>query len=257
MWHYSESGSGRPLVLLHGIGMSHAVWNAVVPHLRPTRRVIAFDTPGFGRTPPLPDGTPPTVQNLVDALERSLRELDINEPVDVAGNSLGGLMALEAARRGIARSVVAISPAGLWHTGDAPHVKYVFGALRFVATTFPELMKTIARRPLLRALAFAVPISNGSRRMPSDDALRVVEDLAASPGFEDTYRNTRSPFSGIDIAVPVTIAFGGRDWILTSGSRCRHALPARTRWIDPPGWGHVPMWVDPSGVSRVILEGTA
>ena len=122
VWHYNEAGSGRPLVLLHGIGMSHTAWSAVTPYLRSTRRVIAFDTAGFGSTP-LPAGTPPTVHNLVDGLDRSLLEIGIEVPVDIAGNSLGGAMALKAARRGIARSVVAISPAGLWKERGASHVK--------------------------------------------------------------------------------------------------------------------------------------
>ena len=72
MWHYTETGKGRPLVLLHGIGMSHAAWAAVTPYLSSTRRVIAFDTAGFGLTPPLPDGVLPTVSNLVDGLCESI-----------------------------------------------------------------------------------------------------------------------------------------------------------------------------------------
>jgi pimeloyl-ACP methyl ester carboxylesterase len=110
MWHYTETGSGRPLILLHGIGMSHTAWNAVTPFLRTARHVIAFDIAGFGCTPPLPRGTLPTIPNLVGHLERSIHEVGITVPVDIAGNSLDGTMALEAARRGIARSVVAISP---------------------------------------------------------------------------------------------------------------------------------------------------
>ena len=50
-WHYCDTGTGRPLVLLHGIGMSHAAWNPVTPYLRETRRVIAFDVAGFGLHP--------------------------------------------------------------------------------------------------------------------------------------------------------------------------------------------------------------
>jgi len=61
VWHSSETGAGRPLVLLHGIGMSHAAWNPVVPYLCLTRRVIAFDTAGFGLTPPLPATALPTI----------------------------------------------------------------------------------------------------------------------------------------------------------------------------------------------------
>jgi pimeloyl-ACP methyl ester carboxylesterase len=256
MWHYRETGSGRPLILLHGIGMSHAAWSAVTPYLCATRRVIAFDIAGFGLTPPLPKGTLPTVANLVEGLEGSLHEMGIDAPVDMAGNSLGGGMALEAARRGFARSVVAISPIGLWKAHPAPHVKYVFRTLRFMARNCPSLLRATMRRSLLRELALAVPISVGSRRMPVSDALRAVDDLATSAAFEDTFDSTHAPFSGRDIAVPVTVAFGDRDWILPRGSQRRTALPPQTRWIRKHGWGHVPMLVDPLGVSKLILEDT-
>ena len=178
-------------------------------------------------------------------------------PVDIAGNSLGGCMALEAARRGIARSVVAISPAGLWREHPPFHVKYVFDGVRFMARRFPRIVKAAARVPLLRELAFAVPLSVASRRMPASDAFRAVDDLATTSAFEETFENTRTPFSGRDIAVPVTVAFGDRDWILPKRSRDRSGLPEHTRWLDQQGWGHVPMWVDPIGVSQLILEATA
>jgi len=257
VWHYCETGAGRPLVLLHGIGMSHFVWSPVIPHLRSTRQVIAFDTAGFGLTPTLRNGRVPSVANLVDDLEGSLRGIGIKLPVDIAGNSLGGYMALEAARRGMARSVVAICPAGLWKDRPAAHVRYVFGAVRFLSTTFPGLSKAAVRVPLLREALFAVPVSVGSMRMSADDAVRVVDDLAISTAFEETFEATRFPFSGEDIDVPVTVAFGDRDYIVTKSSRWRHRLPAHTRWFNLHGWGHVPMWVDPIGVSEMILTGTS
>ncbi len=257
LWHYNEIGSGRPLILLHGIGMSHAAWNAVTPYLCSRRRVIAFDIAGFGSTPPLPRGIPPTIPNLVDGLEQSLRAMGVGAPVDIAGNSLGGYIALEAAKRGIARSVIAISPAGLWKGHGAPHVKYVFEGLRFMARTFPQLLKATVRKPLLRELALAVPLSIGSRRMPVGDALRAVDDLVRSPAFEATFENTLAPFSGGgSITVPVTVAFGNRDWILLKRWQRRSKLPAHTRWVEKQGWGHVPMWADPVGVSQLILEGS-
>lgn len=236
--------------------MSRAAWNAVTPYLSPTRRVIAFDIAGFGSTPPLPSGTVPTIGNLVDEVDRSIHELGIETPIDVAGNSLGGAMALEAARRGIARSVVAISPIGLWKRHPAPHVRHVFGGLRFAATRFPGLVKATVQCSLLRELALAVPLSVGSRRMPAGDAMRAVDDLVGSRAFEETFENTRSTFSGQEIAVPVTVAFGDRDWILPRGSQHRDGLPAHTKWVRKRGWGHVPMWVDPVGVSQLILNGT-
>jgi pimeloyl-ACP methyl ester carboxylesterase len=181
--------------------------------------------------------------------------MGIGTAVDIAGNSLGGYMALEAAKRGIARSVVAISPAGLWRAQGAPHVKYVFSSLRFLARNFPQLLKAMMQSAFLRELALAVPLSVGSKRMPMSDAVRTVDDLARSPAFEATFKNTLSPFSGGSIAVPVTVAFGNRDWILLKTWRQRNELPAHTRWVEKPGWGHVPMWIDPVGVSDLILEG--
>jgi pimeloyl-ACP methyl ester carboxylesterase len=257
VWYYRETGSGRPLVLLHGIGMSHTAWNAVIPYLSSRRRVIAFDIAGFGQTPPLPAGTPPTPANLVDALEQSIHESGLEVPLDLAGNSLGGYLALEAARRDLARTVVAISPAGLWQKDPPPHVKYVFGALRFMAQHFPAASRGAMRMPLLRELLLAVPISAGSRRMPVSDAIGAVDSLAAATAFEETFDATHAPFSGRGISVPVTVAFGDRDWILTKRSRSRHGLPAHTQWIEKRGWGLVPWWVDPVGVSELILEGTA
>jgi pimeloyl-ACP methyl ester carboxylesterase len=257
LWHFRETGSGRPLILLHGIGMSHRVWNAVIPHLASTRRVIAFDIAGFGSTPRLPGATHPTVAHLVDSLDQSLRQMDLGVPVDLCGNSLGGCMALEAARRGMARSIVAISPIGLWNEKPPPHVNYVFRDLRFMARNFPRALKTAMRIAWLREVLLAIPISLGSRRMSVSDARVAVDDLATSTAFEETFEQTRAPFrGGRDIVAPITVAFGDRDWILMSGARRRHELPAHTTWIEKRGWGHVPMWVDPAGVSQLILEGT-
>jgi pimeloyl-ACP methyl ester carboxylesterase len=256
IWHHCASGSGPTLVLLHGIGMSHAVWHPVMPYLCSTRRVVAFDIAGFGATPPLAEGTLPTIAHLVDALELCLGTMGITDPVDIAGSSLGGTMALEAADRGLARTVVAISPAGLWKQHGARHVPFVFGALRYGATRLPRLLKAALGYSLLRELALAVPLSVGSRRMSAGDAFGAVDDLARSTTFETTFNSTRSPFSCARVAVPVTVAFGSRDWILPKGSRNRDQLPPHTRWVEKARWGHVPMWVDPAGVAELILSGT-
>jgi pimeloyl-ACP methyl ester carboxylesterase len=254
-WFCRQTGSGRPLVLLHGIGMSHTAWTAITPHLSPHRRLIAFDIAGFGRSPALATVTP-TVENLVDALEDSLRALDVPLPVDMAGNSLGGCLALEAARRRIARRVVALSPIGLWREHEPRHVKHVFGCLRWTALTAPHLLKAAMRLRWLRAAGLAVPLSIGSSRMPGEDAMRIVDELAGATAFEQTFVSTRAPFSGRDIVVPVTVVFGERDWILTASARLRDALPSHATWIAKPGWGHVPMWIDPAGVARLLLDAT-
>jgi pimeloyl-ACP methyl ester carboxylesterase len=131
-----------------------------------------------------------------------------------------------------------------------------FRGMRLMARYFPNLLKASLRGSWLRELALAVPLSVGSRRMPVSDALRAVDDLAASRAFEETFDRTRAAFSGRDITASVTVAFGDHDWILPKGSRLRIGLPDHTTWISQRGWGHVPMWADPRGVAQLILEGT-
>src|SRR3954454_7461234 len=107
-----RAGSGEPLMLLHGLGLSWRCWRPVLGTLERAHEVVAMDLAGFGAAPPLPRDKRPTVDALSDAIEGALDEVGL-DAVHVAGNSLGGWIAIELARRGRARSVVALSPAGL------------------------------------------------------------------------------------------------------------------------------------------------
>jgi pimeloyl-ACP methyl ester carboxylesterase len=63
-------------------------------------------------------------------------------------------------------------------------------------------------------------------------------------------------FGGQDLKIPLTVAFGTRDWLLTPSNQHADELPKHTRWLNPKGWGHVPMWDNPHAVAQLILEGT-
>ena len=95
-------------MLVHGIGSRRGVWDPVVDRLAVERDVLAVDLPGFGDSPMLPDGVVPTVQVLADAVAAWWGELGIERP-HVAGNSLGGGVALELARKGAVSSATALS----------------------------------------------------------------------------------------------------------------------------------------------------
>lgn len=112
-WSAVDIGTGLPLVLLHGIGDSCHAWDPVLALLSRERRVIAFDLPGFGQTPPLPNSAV-TPADFASLLPAQLAKLGIDGPVAMAGNSLGGWIALEAAKQGHATAVAALCPAGLW-----------------------------------------------------------------------------------------------------------------------------------------------
>lgn len=257
-WHHIERGSGRPLLLFHGIGLSHATWMPVLDRLAAQRRVIAFDLPGFGRTPPLPAGTRPTHENLSAALRDTLRMLGVNTPADMAGNSLGGHLALVAAREGLARSVVALSPGGLWRGEHAPlRVRSMLRVTRLLTGGAPGLTDQALRTRIGRTLAFAVPMTARGAQIPADEARQIARTFAASAAFDETLMAATRFTGGAAITVPVTVAFGTRDWLLTRDCQHRDELPAQTRWLHPRGWGHVPMWDDPEGIADLILEGSA
>jgi len=136
-------------------------------------------------------------------------------------------------------------------------VKYVFRLARFMAAHGRTPIKVALRLAALRELLLAVPVSVGSRRMSQDDAAGVMDDLAGAVAFEETFAHSRAPFVARDIDVPVTVAFGSMDMILTTSARRRSALPDHVRWLTMRGWGHVPMWADPAGVADLIIQAGA
>jgi pimeloyl-ACP methyl ester carboxylesterase len=112
----TRSGAGAPLVLLHGLGSSRQAWNPVIPALAARFDVIAVDLPGFGDSNPVAARTEPTPAVLAAAVAGLLDELGVTAP-HLAGNSLGGWVALELAATRPAASLTLLSPAGLWRDG--------------------------------------------------------------------------------------------------------------------------------------------
>jgi pimeloyl-ACP methyl ester carboxylesterase len=276
-WHYNDVGQGRPLILLHGIGMSHVAWKMVLPNLAKERRVLAFDIAGFGSTPALTD-IQQTPANLVASLAETLSKIDeksqISETyncVDIVGNSLGGYMALEAAKLGKlasfrVNSIVALSPAGLWSERFPFRSEIVLQLMRLGVRFLPRPTHALLRRERTRKLLMAIPVS---REVPEEDAIELVNIFASAPIFASKaalkgFRESmKAPFRGgktISKSIRVTVAFGKRDLLLPPSARLRHEIPEGENviWREAQeDWAHVPMWDDPEGVARFILEGTA
>ena len=94
---YDERGRGPPLVFLHGLGSSARDWEAQLAHFSSTRRCVAFDIPGCGRSKDLrhPAG-PYSLAGFARAIAAGMRRLDL-APADVVGLSLGGMTGLQLA----------------------------------------------------------------------------------------------------------------------------------------------------------------
>ena len=87
-----DEGQGPPIVLLHGVGGSHTVWNAVLPGLARDHRVIAPDLRGHGRSP-APPGSQYTFLELEQDVARLLDEKEVRS-AHMVGFSGGAMLAL-------------------------------------------------------------------------------------------------------------------------------------------------------------------
>jgi pimeloyl-ACP methyl ester carboxylesterase len=104
----SDTGSGAPLVLVHGSPAEGRAWSRVLRHLAPDFRVFVPDLPGYGGSTPL--AARAGTAAMADAVAHVI---DIaRDAVAVAGHSYGANVALHAAlaRRDRVRSLVLFEP---------------------------------------------------------------------------------------------------------------------------------------------------
>ncbi|MEV5972795.1 alpha/beta hydrolase [Streptomyces sp. NPDC051921] len=255
---YERRGTGSPLLLLHGIGHLWQAWEPVIDILATERDVIAVDLPGFGASPALPEPLAYDLSTVVPVLDAFCSELGVERP-HVAGNSLGGLLALRLGREKLVRSVTALSPAGFWSQGERRYAFTTLRAMRGAALAMPvpvieRLSRSAAGRTVLTSTIYARP-----GRLSPEAAVAETMSLRAATGFHQTLAAGRTVTFTDDVpAVPVTIAWGSRDRLLLrrQGVRAKHAIPG-ARLVRLPGCGHVPMNDDPALVARVILDGSA
>ncbi|MFF1704800.1 alpha/beta fold hydrolase [Streptomyces sp. NPDC058252] len=254
---YARVGTGEPLLLLHGIGHHRQAWDPVIHILAAERDVIAVDLPGFGASPALPDGLRHDLSTVAPALGALCEALEVERP-HVAGNSLGGLLALELGREKLVRSVTALSPAGFWSPVERRYAFGVLIAMRQAARRMPlpvveRLSRTAAGRTVLTSTIYARP----GRRSPEAVVAETLA-LARAEGFTETLQaGTSVQFTDDIPGLPVTVAWGTRDRLLVrrQGIRAKHIIP-RAQLVRLPGCGHVPMNDDPALVARVILDGS-
>ncbi|MQA83802.1 MAG: alpha/beta fold hydrolase [Streptosporangiales bacterium] len=252
---YDRRGQGPPLMLVHGLGSYRGMWVPVLDRLAAEREVIAVDLPGFGDSPLLPGGARHDVSTLTEAVERFIDGLGVGTP-HVAGNSLGGGIALELARRGTVRSATALSPIGFWTPAEARYAAASLRGSRALARALRPLTPRLMRSTPLRT-AFLGQIYARPWRLDPDAALATVEAFRRAPGFDVTLPNTfRYYFWGVPRS-PVTVAWGTRDRLLlpVQAERAREALP-EARHVALQGCGHVPPSDDPDQVAEVLLAGS-
>jgi pimeloyl-ACP methyl ester carboxylesterase len=251
---HHRGGLGPPLVLIHGIGHSWRGWKPMLPQLEQRFDVLAVDLPGFVRSDPFPPGVEPTPEALADAVEDEMGRAGFDR-AHIAGNSLGGWVALELARRGRAETVTALSPAGLQHGRERDWGAAILRAMRWIARKAPP-PAFLRQSSMGRVLAAGPSCAHGWNKDP--ELLAVESELFAScQGFDATLRHTfhSQPRGLTTLDVPVLLLWGTLDVILLprQGRRFERLIPgAELRYLR--GVGHTAMSDAPEELADAIAD---
>jgi pimeloyl-ACP methyl ester carboxylesterase len=275
--HHDRRGEGTPIVLIHGLGGRRQVWRPIIDILAAHHEVITLDLPGFGETPPDtspgsepraadrdPDSAsnPGSVPYLADRVASFLAEQRIDRPA-IGGSSLGGAIALELGRRGIARAVTAFAPVGFFGSAGALWCRTAITGARMTARllrpALPALMAAPVGRKVLCGLFYARPGSLIAAECVAD-AYGLIDAMGFGPARRaiGTWRVPAVPTepTSVNPGIPVTVAWGTRDRILPyhpQAARARSRLP-HARHVRLSGCGHLPFGDDPETCARLILE---
>jgi pimeloyl-ACP methyl ester carboxylesterase len=257
MLAYERHGSGDPLVLVHGITHRRQAWYAVLDELAEQREVILVDLPGHGESPALVTEGRPVEDVMREQFKQFLTEQELDRP-HVAGNSLGGLVALIAGAEGDARSVTCLSPAGFWGSNAqfAP-TKQLFLRACALVERLGDRAELLARSRAGRKVMYSALAAHPAR-VSADQALGDLRGFVyARPALRTLLAAARPFDAEIPPDVPVTIAWAARDLVLPpwQAQNAQKLLP-HAEHVVLRGVGHVPMTDDPGLVTRVLLRGS-
>jgi pimeloyl-ACP methyl ester carboxylesterase len=250
-----KRGNGETLVLFHGIGHRWQAWEPVIDKLAEHHSVIAVDLPGFGRSPVPEGGMPGSMAELVGLIEKYFDQEGIERP-HVAGNSLGGAIALELAAADLVASATALSPGGFYTDAERRRALGILNTLRVNSFLPSPVMKAGLRLPVIKAICYNSLVVSPEKlphRRVYGDALA----MRRGRGFREVAKAARTyTFEGSP-SVPVSVGWGTQDRIFLPHQldRARQRLPqARHELLH--GCGHVPMSDDPERVAGLILATT-
>lgn len=258
--HCVRRGTGKPLLLIHGIGGSWKSWQLILDDLvLAGREVIALDLPGHGATPPLPGEV--SMKTLADAVTEFLKAHNLLG-IDAVGSSMGGRLVLELARRGgVLGAVVVLDPGGFWRDWEVPVFYYSIAASVRVVRLLQPVMPMITANAVGRTALFA-QFSAHPWSVPPELALDEMRSFAASPSFDEllhqlAYGEAQKGAERGSIGSPLVIGWGRNDLVcLPWQAKRAHAMfpDSRLHWFS--SCGHFPQWDAPKQTVKLILAST-
>lgn len=257
MLKFIRQGVGSPLLLVHGLGGSWRSWRTILPALSKVREVVALDLPGHGETPAVANSG--TFRGLTDSVEAFILEQGF-EGIDIVGSSLGARIVLELARRGKVGATIALDPGGFWRGWERTYFRTTLSAsiriVRGLGPTLPTLSQNSVSRSLLLAQLSARPWKLDGKIVATE-----LKSFATTKTFDALVRDlataTEQLGPAAEISRPVVIGWGRQDRLCLprQAARATEAFPsARLHWFEK--CGHFPMWDQPEGTVRLILDAT-
>jgi pimeloyl-ACP methyl ester carboxylesterase len=256
--HSERSGTGKPLLLVHGLGSSIRTWDLVTPALAAQREVIAVDLPGFGKTPPLVGEV--TIARLTDALEAFIADENLRE-IDVVGSSMGGRLVMEMARRGHAGTVIALDPGGFWSDRQAKVFDLTVGNSMKMVRAADPLLPLLANNPIGRSVLLT-QFSARAWTLPEKFVLAELRGFKASPSLDEALDSLahgpkQEGAAAGTLNGKVVIGWGRQDKVAvpSEAARATELFPDATlHWFE--NCGHFPHWDQPIETVQLILEST-
>jgi pimeloyl-ACP methyl ester carboxylesterase len=252
--HVRDSGSKNApaIIMIHGFGASLQTWDAMASALESTHRVIRFDLPGSGLSPPDPRGDYTDARSL--ALIVALQDKLGLRSSNLIGHSIGGRMAWTFAALHPKRvdKLVLIAPDGFaspgFKYGEAPKVPAVFKLMRFF------LPKMLLRSSLEPAYA--------NRAMVTDALITRYHDLALAPGARQALLTRMEQTVLVDplpllrrITAPTLLMWGERDAMIPIANAQDYlkAIP-NVRLVSFASSGHLPQEEVPAEAADAVRE---
>jgi pimeloyl-ACP methyl ester carboxylesterase len=253
---YTQDLNNPALVLVHGLGSAGTIWKSLVPQLVESFTVYAIDLPGHGDAP-LADGEAMDPVSLAQGIINYMVSQVGVEKMHVAGNSLGGWIALEmaAVAPDNVLSVTALAPAGLWHELPPRKLPPSLDA-RILAKISQYFMKTAYRIPLLKAIGYK-KITHLWRELSFESCRDSVIAMAKSKGYTPMWHgaNGRRFESNVPEKVKLSVVFGDSDLMLPEEiAQEKSVAPKHSRWIVVDNCAHVIMWNYPTLTVELIKK---
>ncbi|AFT99018.1 alpha/beta fold hydrolase [Nocardia brasiliensis] len=252
-------GSGDPLLLLHGFMMSPHCWEQTATRLSIQCEVYAPAFAGHWGGEEA-DGWSVNVHTLADRIEDQLDDLGWRT-CHIAGNSLGGWVGVELARRGRARTLTLIAPAGGWHVPSITHLRINLKFLSLVPVV--EIGKRLGgfaiNNPIAQRLALLPLSKNASAVSRADAAACIMAALHCPTMIPFLVAGLRGPGQEdlSTLTTPVRLLLAEYDRVIPNRVYARRylkELPDSADRIVVHGVGHVPMLEAPDRIATLIAE---